>query len=193
MSAAESPLARATVSELSITVRPASPDEAEAVAALVHTAYRSEESRQGWTSEAHLVAGRRTDPESVRDLAVADAGLVLAAVTDDDPPALVACCHLEHRGTSAYLGMFAVQPRHQGQGIGHLVLEAAEAYARDTWGVPTLEISVLNHRPELVAWYERCGFTLTGHSHPFPYDDARFGIPQRPDLELLAMAKRLPA
>ena len=36
----------------------------------------------------------------------------------------------------------------------------------------------------LAAVAERCGFTLTGDSHPFPYGDERFGIPRRPDAAL---------
>jgi hypothetical protein len=48
---------------------------------------------------------------------------------------------------------------------------------------------VLNHRPELLAWYERCGFTMTGESHEFPYGNDRFGVPRRPDLALLGMVK----
>ena len=69
------------------------------------------------------------------------------------------------------------------------MLAAAEGYARDHWGATTLEITVLNHRPELLAWYERCGFTPTGESHAFPYGDDRFGVPRREDLVLLGMSR----
>lgn len=180
-----------------MTVRTATPDDAEAVADLVHTAYRSEESRHGWTTEADLVGGRRADTDMVRELATSEHGVVLVGLSDGgaDPtagPSVVACCHLERRGTAAYLGMFAVHPRRQGQGIGHRMLAAAETYAATTWGSTMLEITVLNHRPELVAWYERSGFELTGARHDFPHDEERFGIPRRDDLELLSMARPVP-
>jgi GNAT superfamily N-acetyltransferase len=170
-----------------LDVRAATVDDAEAVAALVHSAYRSDESRRGWTSEAHLVGGQRADAAMVRHLVGLDDDVVLVAVGDEGAP--FACCHLERRDAGAFLGMFAVRPEAQGGGVGRAMLAAAEGWARDRWGATTLEITVLNHRPELLAWYERCGFARTGEEHPFPYEDRRFGEPRRPDLVLLGMAK----
>lgn len=169
-----------------LPVRPATVADAEAVSDLVHAAYRSEESRQGWTTEADLVGGRRADPAMIRHVIGLPDDVVLVAVTDGVP---FACCHLERRDGGAYLGMFAVRPGSQGRGVGRGMLRAAEAYARDRWGATTLEITVLNHRPELQAWYERCGFTFTGERHEFPAGDDRFGVPHRPDLALLGMTK----
>lgn len=174
------------MSQTPLDVRPATVDDAEAVAALVHAAYRSEESRRGWTTEADLVGGQRADPAMVRHLVCREDDEVLVAVGDDGAP--FACCHLERRDGAAFLGMFAVRPQAQGGGVGRAMLAAAEAWARDRWGATTLEITVLNHRPELLAWYERCGFTRTGEEHAFPYDQ-RFGEPRRPDLVLLGMTK----
>jgi len=181
-------------STLPLPVRPATVADAEAVAALVHSAYRSEESRRGWTTEADLVGGQRADAAMVRHVVGLEGNVVLAAFADDDDAdgdggGPFACCHLERRDGSAYLGMFAVRPGLQGRGVGRAMLGAAEGYARETWGAATLEITVLNHRPELMAWYERCGFAATGERHTFPYDDRRFGEPRRPDLALLGMSK----
>jgi ribosomal protein S18 acetylase RimI-like enzyme len=172
---------------LPLTVRPATVEDAEAVSDLVHSAYRSEESRRGWTTEADLVGGQRADTAMVRHIVGLPDDVVLIAVDDADVP--FACCHLERRDEGAYLGMFAVRPTAQGRGVGRGMLGAAEAYARDRWGATTLQITVLNHRPELQAWYERLGFAFTGERHEFPYGDQRFGVPQRPDLALLAMVK----
>jgi GNAT superfamily N-acetyltransferase len=175
------------MSQNPLDVRAATVDDAEAVAELVHAAYRSDESRRGWTTEADLVGGRRADPAMIRHIVGLADDEVLVAVGPDGVP--FACCHLERRDGGAYLGMFAVRPGRQGSGVGRRMLAAAEAWARDRWGATTLEITVLNHRPELMAWYERCGFTPTGESHPFPYEDRRFGEPRRPDLVLLGMHK----
>ncbi len=175
------------MSQIALDVRPATVDDAEAVAALVHSAYRSDESRRGWTTEADLVGGQRADPAMVRHLVGLPDDEVLLAVGDDGVP--FACCHLERRDEGAYLGMFAVRPSAQGSGVGRAMLAAAEGWARDRWGARTLAITVLNHRPELLAWYERCGFTRTGEEHEFPYEDRRFGEPFRPDLVLLGMTK----
>ncbi len=172
-----------------LTVRPATVADAEAVSDLVHSAYRSDESRLGWTTEADLVGGQRADAAMVRHIVGLEDDVVLLAVDDDGVP--FACCHLERRDDGAYLGMFAVRPTAQGRGVGRGMLRAAEAYAHDRWGATTLQITVLNHRPELQAWYERLGFAFTGERHEFPYGDNRFGVPQRPDLALLAMVKQI--
>lgn len=170
------------------TVRVATVEDADAVTALVQSAYRGEESRAGWTTEAHLLAGQRTDPEMVRELVLAPASVILIADSDD---ALLACCHLKQQDDTAHLGMFAVRPGLQGRGTGRAMLRTAESYARRTWGVGTMALSVINHRHELIAWYERCGFARTGIVHKFPYGDERYGEPLRDDIVLLEMAKTL--
>ncbi|WP_308121790.1 GNAT family N-acetyltransferase [Actinotalea ferrariae] len=166
--------------------------DAEAVAELVHAAYRGAESTRGWTTESHLVGGQRADAAMVRELVAADDGvvLVLDACPEDVGTGLVACCHVERRETSAYVGMFAVRPEIQGRGLGRRMLAAAERQTL-AWDRATVELTVLDHRPELLAWYERCGFRLTGVRHPFPYGDERFGLPLRTDLALLGMIKHL--
>jgi ribosomal protein S18 acetylase RimI-like enzyme len=171
------------------TVRLATVEDAEAIATLVHSAYRGDESRQGWTTEADLLGGQRTDEAMVRDLIAGPSTEVLVGHAPQAPEVLLACCLLEHRGESAYLGMFAVHPGLQGRGVGRAMLAAAEDHAAGDWGAARLELTVLNRRPELIAWYERRGFTLTGEEHEFPYGDERFGIPRHDDLVLLAMAK----
>jgi hypothetical protein len=54
-----------------------------------------------------------------------------------------------------------------------------------------MEMTVLVQRTVLIAWYERHGYTRTGTRKPFPYDDPRFGIPLRPDLEFEVLRKPL--
>lgn len=165
-------------------IRAATVDDAEQVAALVHAAYRGEESQEGWTTEIGLVAGARTDAEAVRALVEAPDSVVLL-VEDDE--GLLACCHLTKHDEHAYFGMFAVRPGHQGQGIGRRVLDAATLWAR-AWRVPDLRLSVLNERHELIAWYQRRDFVLTGESVPFGVDD-ELGRPLREGLALLTMSR----
>lgn len=171
-------------------IRHAGPDDVDAVVALVQSAYRGEASRAGWTTEADLLDGARADQAMVDALLADPASSVL--VLDGPDGGLLACCHIEHRGDATYLGMFAVRPGAQGQGIGARMMAAAQARAVQA-GSPRMEITVLNHRPELVAWYERRGFVRTGQDVPFPYDDERYGIPRRPDLVLQVMIKELDA
>ncbi|GAA3865451.1 GNAT family N-acetyltransferase [Streptomyces sedi] len=164
------------------------------VVALVESAYRGEASRAGWTTEADYLDGQRTDPEAVREV-VADPDSVLLTVRHEGR--LVSCCHLrrspEPDGTlAAYFGMFAVSPGLQGAGVGRRVLAEAEARAVRRWGAARMVMQVVSVRPELIAWYERRGFRLTGERLPFPYGDQRFGVPRRPDLEFVVLVKPLP-
>lgn len=160
------------------------------VVALVESAYRGPSSRQGWTTEADLLEGQRVDASMVRDLLAHPDAFVLTARLAG---VLVACCELQRRATedAAYLGMFAVDPGLQGAGTGRRVLAEAEALARSRWGATRMVMSVIDRRSELVSWYERRGYALTGETSAFPYGDERFGRPTRSDLRFVIMAKDL--
>ncbi|HLI23635.1 MAG TPA: GNAT family N-acetyltransferase, partial [Acidimicrobiales bacterium] len=158
------------------------------VVALVESAYRGEASRAGWTTEADLLDGQRTDAGAVRAL-VTDPGSEVILARDDG--ALVACAHLQRRGPVAYFGMFAVAPERQGARIGSAVLAEAERRAAGGWGCSRLEMTVIRQRGDLIAWYQRRGYRWTGETRPFPYGDERYGRPRRPDLEFAVLAKGL--
>ena len=133
---------------------------------LVQVAYRGE---GGWTTEAHLVDGHRTDAAEVRTM-LADPAVTLQVAELDGE--LLGCCYTRREPTDpsgidrAELGLFAVHPRAQSRGLGGMLLEAQAEAQRDA-GAQVLLIQVLQSRPELHAWYERHGFTRTGHSVPF--------------------------
>src|SRR5262245_45304830 len=97
------------------------------VVALVESAYRGEASRAGWTTEADLLDGQRTDREEVAAL-IADpaARVVLAEANELVGSVLV---RQEGAGTS-HIGMFAVRPALQGGGVGRQLLAEAERVAR---------------------------------------------------------------
>jgi len=170
------------------TFRDAGEADVAAAVALVESAYRGDASRAGWTTEADLLAGQRTDPDGVRAVIDAPDSRLLLAERDG---ALVACCQLERRGATAYFGMFAVDPTIQGGGLGSVVIAEAERLARAEWGAVALEMTVLAQRSELIAYYERRGYARTGETSPFPYGDERFGIPQRDDLHFVHLRKPL--
>ncbi|MGW7449148.1 GNAT family N-acetyltransferase [Kitasatospora sp. NPDC054795] len=170
--------------------RPATPADVPALVALVESAYRGDSSRAGWTTEADLLDGRRTNPEAVTEAVGHSEGLVLLAERDGE---LLACCQLEQRGERAYFGMFSVRPGLQGGGIGRAVLAEAERLAVERWGVGAMEMTVIEQRVDLIAWYERRGYRRTGEFSPFPYGDERFGIPLRPDLRFAHLVKDLKA
>jgi ribosomal protein S18 acetylase RimI-like enzyme len=171
-----------------LSFRAAVPADVPAIVALVQRAYRGEASRAGWTTEADLLDGQRTDAEQVHALLSTAGSVVLLAERDG---ALAGCCHLERREGHAYFGMFAVDPTAQGGGIGGTLLAEAERRAREEWDLPEQRMTVITARPDLIAWYERRGYRRTGARSPFPYGDERFGIPRRDDLEFETLAKSL--
>ncbi|MER5743348.1 GNAT family N-acetyltransferase [Streptomyces sp. NPDC002225] len=170
------------------TFRDAVDADVPALVALIESAYRGDASRAGWTTEADILQGQRTDPDGVRRIVESPGSRLLVVERDG---VLVACCQLEHRDTAAYFGMFAVRPELQGEGLGKVIIAEAERTVREGWGVREMHMTVISVRDELIAWYERRGYRRTGELSPFPYGDERFGIPQRDDLAFELLVKDL--
>lgn len=168
--------------------RPAELRDVDAIVALVESAYRGEASRAGWTTEADLLDGQRTDTDEVRALVLGPRSRVLLAEQDG---ALVGSVVLRDEGASAYLGMLTVRPTLQTAGIGRALLEEAERIAASELGALAMWMTVITLRAELIAWYERRGYARTGEREPFPYGDPRFGRPRRDDLVFEILRKPL--
>ncbi|PWI41725.1 GNAT family N-acetyltransferase [Streptomyces sp. ICBB 8177] len=168
--------------------RAATEADVPALVALIESAYRGESSRGGWTTEADLLKGRRTDPEGVLTVIRREGSRMVVAERGGE---LTACCQLERREDHAYFGMFAVRPQRQGGGLGKQVLAEAERLAREEWRAGEMRMTVISAREDLIAWYERRGYQRTGRMSPFPYGDERFGVPQRDDLEFELLVKEL--
>jgi ribosomal protein S18 acetylase RimI-like enzyme len=172
-----------------VSFRHATPADVAAIVQLVESAYRGEASRTGWTTEADLLDGQRTDAEAVTEMLRDPVSALLLA---EEAGQLVGCCRLERRpGGEAYFGMFSVQPLRQGEGVGRQLLAEAERLARDDWAATAMVMTVITQRAELIAWYERRGYRRTGETEPFPYGNERYGVPRRPDLVFAVLAKPL--
>lgn len=178
------PYLRAMPDTLNIT--PASEQDIPALVTLVNSAYRGESSQQGWTTEAHLLGGQRTDADNLRAMLAPDNATILLARTSEGT--LVGCVYLQHLPDALYLGMLSVAPDKQALGIGKQLLQAGELHARRL-GLPLMRMTVISVRDELLAWYERHGYQRTGATVPFP-TDPRFGLPRQP-LELLVLEKAI--
>jgi len=176
-----------------VTILPATLGDVPAIEEVVQSAYRGEASREGWTTEADLLDGVRTDRATLAAAIAGPASLMLVVLDSSTSAATVsACCQLEQRRNGvAYFGTFAVRPRLQGGGVGRRLLAAAEDYASSQWSARTMEMTVIVQREELIAWYLRRGYVRTQETRPFPYGDLRFGRPRRDDLEFVVLRKQL--
>ena len=144
------------------TFRPATSSDVAALHRLVESAYRGDSAKAGWTHEADLLGGQRTDEAELLGI-IADTGRVI---------------------------LLAVDPARQAGGLGRLLIDAAEAEARSRFGATRMEMTVIRQRSELIAWYERRGYAQTGETRPFPLDETTFGLSDR-DLTFVVMEKAL--
>ncbi len=152
---------------------------------LMDSAYRGEDSKRGWTSEADLFIGdKRTDKATVTK-SLNRPGAIFLKYTNDEGN-VEGCVYLHKKESRLYLGMFSVSPSAQGKGIGKKLLAAADQYAKER-NCSSIYMTVITVRTELIAWYEKNGYKKTGETVPFPVDE-RYGIPTQP-LEMLVLEK----
>jgi ribosomal protein S18 acetylase RimI-like enzyme len=172
-----------------ITIRDAVPADISALHRLIESAYRGEVSRAGWTTEADLLDGQRTDPDDLADILADPRQELLTAWREG---VLIGCVRIEDRGEgTGYFGMLSVDPSLQSGGVGRRLVAEAETALTQRFGARRVRISVFPQRDVLIGWYERLGYRKTGDTLPFPYDDPRLGLPLRDDLYFVVMEREL--
>ncbi|MBX9662359.1 GNAT family N-acetyltransferase [Novosphingobium sp.] len=151
---------------MTTTYRLAGPEDALALRALIESGYRGDRSRLGWTSEADFLEGDRTTPEEIAAMLSDPEKRVLLAERDS---ALVGTVTITDLGDGrAYLGLLCVDPALQAAGLGRALITRAEELAARDFAARTMEMTVIDARAELIAYYERRGYTRTGELRPFP-------------------------
>ncbi len=172
-----------------IVFRTATEADIETLHALVESAYRGASAKAGWTHEADLLDGQRTDKDELASI-IADKDQILTLAFDGAD--LVGCVNVAKRDEGrGYLGMLTVAPQRQAGGLGRRLIEAAEQGAVGGFGAGVMEMTVIAQRKELIAYYERRGYVLTPETRPFPLHDPRFGDAKRGDLYFVVMEKVL--
>lgn len=184
-----------------LSFRKATAADVPSLLKLVRAAYRT---KQGWTTEADIVADDRIDETGMLEKINAPNGQVLlasfspaaAAAAGGDDHELLACCEVAivpGSRKTGYLGLFSVSPAAQNGGVGRRVLAEAERWAREDMGAAVMEMQVLWMRPELISYYERRGYKVVeGETRRFPYEhlvNPREGT--REDLHFVILKKAL--
>lgn len=157
-----------------IEFRTALPTDIDALSLLVNSAYRGDSSKKGWTTEADLLGGQRTDSEKILEM-IQDPSARIELATENN--VILGCVYLKKESDTMYFGMLTVNPDLQARGIGKLLITHLENVARHE-NCKTIRMTVISQRNELIAFYERRGYQFTGKTEPFPENDPRFGLPK---------------
>jgi ribosomal protein S18 acetylase RimI-like enzyme len=151
---------------------------------LINSAYRGETSKKGWTTEAHLLEGKRTTEEELTEI-IADTKNTFLKYTENDQ--IIGSVLLVEKEQQLYLGMLTVSPELQNSGIGKKLLAEGEKHAK-TLGLSSIIMTVVSVRSELIAWYKRHGYVDTGEREPFPSSDIHINVSDKP-LEFIYLEK----
>ena len=157
-----------------------------ALVTLINSAYRGETSKKGWTTEAHLLEGKRTDEEEMTEI-LQDPKNTILKFTENDK--IIGSVLLVEKGHQLYLGMLTVSPELQNSGIGKKLLAEAEIHAK-TLGLSSIIMTVISVREELITWYKRHGYVDTGEKEAFPESGIHVTVSAVP-LEFIFLEKQL--
>lgn len=147
---------RCDAAGLDVTIRPARIADLDALVALEHAAFATDR------------AERRAIRHAIRS---ASMSLLAALAREGGEDILVGAATLERRRTSlvARLSSIAVAPSRAGQGLGSLLLDAAETDAAHH-GRTRLRLEVRADNGAGIRLYERHGYSRTG-TRPGYYED----------------------
>lgn len=171
-----------------LTFRTAHLTDVSAIVEMVESAYRGDGSREGWTTEADLLDGQRTDEAAITELI---RGQLTRIVLAESAGVMIGSVLLAEERSGVYLGMLTVRPSAQSRGVGRALLGEVERITRSERLGHSIRMTVIGQRAELIAWYARRGYLPTGEREPFPYGQPRFGLPRRDDLYFAVLEKKL--
>ncbi len=161
-------------------------EDIPALLTLINSAYRGETSKKGWTTEAHLLEGKRTTEEELTEIILDPKNTFLKFIENNQIIGTALLVKKEHQ---LYLGMLTVSPVLQNGGIGKKLLAEAEIRAK-ALGLPSIIMTVVSVRSELIAWYKRHGYVETGEREPFPPSEIHINISDKP-LEFIFLEKKI--
>ncbi|WP_263366082.1 GNAT family N-acetyltransferase [Edaphobacter bradus] len=131
-------------------LRPATTEDAGQLVTFINRAF---------APDNYFKRTERTDPSQVAEYLRKGVFFLL-----EDAGELYGLVYTELRENGrGYIGMIATDPDRQRGGIGTRLLQIGEEFCRDH-GSRVIEISVINLRPDLVAWYQPKGYRVVGEA-----------------------------
>jgi len=166
----------------------ASFEQAGKIAALVNSVYRGENSKRGWTTEAGLLDGIRITEEKVTDILSIENNVIILAIAGNN---IIGCVHLEKKGEYCWLGLLSVDVNYQTYGVGRKLIQNCETFAKEKFCCDEMKMKVIGIRTELIDYYKRRGYQLTGERQDFASSGDTFGEPGEGNLYFEVLSKRL--
>lgn len=149
-----------------VQIRGARPADLPMLHPMIERAYRGDTARAGWTHEADLLSAPRSSLDVLESILADPRQRLLSAWSGNRP---VGCVAIADRGAGlVYLGQLCVEPMLQAAGIGRMLITSAERTAARAFGATRMEMTVIDRRVELIAYYLRRGYRETGEARPFP-------------------------
>ncbi|EPF83535.1 N-acetyltransferase [Acinetobacter gyllenbergii] len=172
---------------MSLNIRKVKQGDLEQLVKLINIAYRAQ-SERSWTTEKGFVRGERIRKFQLeQELQQPNFELLVGELDKDE---IIACIGLSVNDNCIEIGTFAVDPSIQNQGYGREMLNYAELYIRKTYPkLRDLVMHVLDVRTELLAYYQRRGYQITGRKSEYPLE-ANVGQPLV-SIQLIEMKKSL--
>lgn len=166
------------------TLEPVADEEIADVASLITRAFRS----TGWHTEEELVTAFTLTEEQLRSqTAITKPNGALLQWRDGR--GRVGCVLLRRVNEQKWRFAFlAIEPTLQTSGLGHALLGMIEEYSQQR-GATTLCMNAMITRKNLIAWYTRRGYKLTGETEPFVHQADRHGDLLRDDLCFVVLEK----
>jgi ribosomal protein S18 acetylase RimI-like enzyme len=155
-----------------LKIRTATREDRSSLAAVVNAAFAIET----------FIDGTRTDEQDLERLM--HSGDFLIGENEAGEPA--AAVNVEIRGSRGYLGMLAVDPRHQGKGWGRIMVAAAETFFRQR-NCTAVDMHILSLRCELPPFYRKLGYEQTGVEEFHPSHPIKPGV----ECHCIVMSKSL--
>lgn len=153
----------------------ASVNDSEKITSLVNSVYRGENSKKGWTTEADFLDGIRITKEKITEIIESKDDVIITAMYNDE---IIACVHLENKAGYSYLGMLSVDVNYQDKGIGKILINECERYTKEVLGLNEIRMKVIGRRTELIDYYKRRNYIITGEREDFDSTPDTFGEPK---------------
>ncbi len=157
---------------------PATLEDIPELMSLLQCGFRGD---KGWTTDSHLLEGAFVTREMLEKDISEPTRLLWKYHAEDDGTnsqgsqmdsnstsgKIIACVYTDNlvETNALYVGRLCVHPDYQGRGLGKIIMKAVEERGRELQ-CRAITLQTVFGRTELIEWYKRQGFRLTGERTP---------------------------